>query len=102
MIAIFLLILSISLVSNWIVSHDAKTRHISTIEGTAYPLVAEASFRGTRYMRYELRIKKGRLTRKLFRFSSERSPRQFTEGRTYRIYYINFYPFDIILSAEEL
>lgn len=101
-IILFSIIVLINLLFTWHISQDAKKRHISTVEGVAQPLMAEAHYRGSSYMRYELRLKKGRLTRKLFRFPSERSVSHFTERKTYRIYYIGFYPFDIVLSAEEI
>lgn len=99
---LFLLILAVSyLYSSWI-GRDARARRIRTAQGTAHVLMKEASARRTtRYMRYELRIRQGVFS-KLFRFGNARSLEFFEHGKTYCVYYIDYSPFQIVLSAEKI
>jgi len=94
----FVLLLVVSLLS-LIIAADAKRRHISTAEGVAQVFIGQSYARGS-YMRYELTLKQGLFRTGFFRFMSETALRQFEAGKRYRVYYIKFYPFPILLSAE--
>lgn len=98
----FLVILGISYLYGFWIGRDARAKRIRVVNGIAYLLMDEARMRGgTRYMRYELRIKRG-MTRKLFRFGNARSLEFFEQGAAYRVYYIDYSPFQIVLSAEKI
>ncbi len=99
---LFLFILAVSFIYSWWIGRDARARRIRVAEGTAHVLMKVASARPTtRYMRYELRIKRGMIG-KLFRFGNARSIEFFEQGASYRVYYIDYYPFQIVLSAEKI
>ncbi len=102
MIGMFSLMLMISAASSVVVSRHARNRRISTTEGTASVYVGETYYRGGKYPRYELTLKKGMFRSRIFRFTSESAVRRFEAGKHYRVYYIKFYPLPIFLSAEEL
>ena len=78
-------------------SRDARDKRISVAEGEAHVLEKEARSRASNYMRYELR-----LGYRLFRFANHASIAHFEDGQSYRVYYIKFYPFPLMLSAEKL
>lgn len=78
-------------------SRDARDKRISVAEGKAHVLEKEARGRGSSYMRYELR-----LGNRLFRFANHASIAHFEDGKIYRVYYIKYYPFPLMLSAEEI
>lgn len=79
-------------------ARDARDKRISVAEGEAQVIEKEAHSRGAgTYMRYELR-----LNGRLFRFANHASIAHFEDGKRYRIYYVKFYPFPIMLSAEEI
>lgn len=99
---LFLFILAVSFIYSWWIGRDARARRIRIAEGTAHVLMKVAvARRTTHYMRYELRIGQSMLG-KLFRFGNARSLEFFEHGKTYRVYYINYYPFPIVLSAEKI
>jgi hypothetical protein len=64
-------------------------------EGEAQVLEKEARNRGSSYMRYELR-----LNNRLFRFANHASIAHFEDGQNYRVYYIKYYPFPLMLSRK--
>jgi hypothetical protein len=76
-------------------ARDARDKRISVVEGTAQVIEKEAKTRGSSYMRYELR-----LGNRLFRFANHTSIAHFEDGQSYRVYYIKYYPFPLMLSAE--
>jgi hypothetical protein len=77
-------------------ARDARDKRISVAEGEAYVTEKEAHTRGAgSYMRYELR-----LNGRLFRFANHESIAHFEGGKRYRVYYIKYYPFPLMLSAE--
>lgn len=76
-------------------SRDARDKRVTVAEGEAHVLEKEARTKGSSYMRYELR-----LGNRLFRFANHASIAHFEDGRSYRVYYIKFYPFPLMLSAE--
>lgn len=78
-------------------SRNARDKRISVAEGEAHVTEKEARVRGSSYMRYELR-----LNGRLFRFANHESIAHFEDGKHYRIYYIKYYPFPLMLSAERM
>ena len=80
-----------------IAARDARGKRISMAEGVAHILEKDARSRGSSYVRYELR-----LNGRLFRFANHASIAHFEDAKTYRVYYIKYYPFPLMLSAEEL
>lgn len=78
-------------------ARDARDKRISVAEGKAHVLEKEARTRQSHYMRYELR-----LNGRLFRFANHASIAHFEDGKSYRVYYIKYYPFPLMLSAEEV
>ena len=78
-------------------ARDARDKRISVAEGEAQVVEKEAHTRGLNTMRYELR-----LNNRLFRFANHASIAHFEDGKSYRVYYIKFYPFPLMLSAEEV
>jgi hypothetical protein len=94
-------ILTFSIIVNYVLGHDMRRRHIQIAEGAASIVVKQEYSKGT-YTRYELTLKKGLFRSQLFRFSSETALRQFQAGKHYRLYYMQYRPFPIVLSAEEL
>jgi len=78
-------------------ARDARDKRISVAEGEAHVIEKEARTRGSTYMRYELR-----LGNRLFRFANHASIAHFEDGKFYRVYYIKYYPFPLMLSAEEV
>ena len=78
-------------------ARDAHDKRISVAEGEAQVVEKEAHSRGSSYMRYELR-----LGNHLFRFANYASIAHFEDGKRYRVYYIKFYPFPLMLSAEDM
>ncbi len=76
-------------------ARDARDKRISVAEGKAQVLEKEAHSRGSSSMRYELR-----LNGRLFRFANHASIAHFEDGKSYRVYYIKYYPFPLMLSAE--
>lgn len=101
-IAIFLVVLvSISwVISKWI-SQDARNQRISAVEGVARLVVKSENIRYGRYTRYHVTLRRG-LLRTTFRFADPASIAHFTEGERYRVYYIKYYPFPLVLSAERV
>lgn len=100
-VALFLIIAMLGLfLFNRFISRDARLRRISTAEGIANTSQTAASSRGSSYMRYELALNKGAGKKKVFRFGNASSLARFESGKTYRVYYIKYYPFPLILSAE--
>jgi hypothetical protein len=79
-----------------------RNRRISSVEGRADLLSKEAYARGLRYMRYELRIRDGDITRKLFRLANQSSLDHFAADGSYRVYFIDYPQLPILLSAERL
>ncbi|MBL8132845.1 MAG: hypothetical protein JNL42_13380 [Anaerolineae bacterium] len=73
---------------------------ISRAEGVAETISQAAYARGMRYMRYELILRQGRRTVKLFRLSSPASLSHFQTSVRYRVYYVEFPQLPILLSAE--
>ncbi len=84
------------------ISRDARDKHISVAEGEAHVVERPANTRYERSMRYELVLRKGSLNKQQFRFANHVSVTHFEDGKSYRIYYIKYYPFPLMLSAEEL
>lgn len=78
-------------------ARDARDKRISVAEGEAHVIEKAAHSRGTSYMRYELR-----LGNRLFRFANHASIAHFEDGKAYRVYYIKYYPFPLMLSAETI
>jgi hypothetical protein len=76
-------------------ARDACDKRISVAEGVAHVTEKEVHSRGSSYMRYELR-----LNGRLFRFANHASIAHFEDGKRYRVYYIRYYPFPLMLSAE--
>ncbi len=77
-------------------ARDARDKRVSMAQGVAKVLEQEAQYRNrSPYMRYELR-----LNGRLFRFANHASIAHFEEGKTYRVYYIKYNPFPLMLSAE--
>ena len=76
-------------------ARDVRNKRISVAEGEAHVLEKEARTRQSHYMRYELR-----LNGRLFRFANHASIAHFEDGQHYRVYYIKYYPFPLMLSAE--
>ena len=76
-------------------ARDARDKRISVAEGKAQVLEKEARTKGSSYMRYELR-----LGGRLFRFANHNSIAHFVDSQHYRVYYIKYYPFPLMLSAE--
>jgi hypothetical protein len=91
------LIMLLSWIFTTINARDARNKRISVAEGEAQVIEQEARTRGSSYMRYELR-----LGNRLFRFANHASIAHFEDGKTYRVYYIKYYPFPLMLSAEEI
>ena len=96
--------LSIMMLGSWgiavINGRDARDKRISVAEGEAQVIEKEAHIRAAHYMRYELVLRKGALNKQLFRFANHASIAHFEDGKTYRVYYIKYYPFPLMLSAE--
>ncbi|MBI1279306.1 MAG: hypothetical protein GC179_14355 [Anaerolineaceae bacterium] len=78
-------------------ARDARDKRISVAEGKAKVIEDEVHYRSRHYMRYELK-----LGNRLFRFANHSSIAHFEDGQSYRVYYIKYYPFPLMLSAEEL
>lgn len=76
-------------------ARDARDKRISVAEGEAHVIEKEARVRASSYMRYELR-----LNGRLFRFANHDSIAHFEDGKRYRVHYIKYYPFPLMLSAE--
>lgn len=99
-------LLAIMMLGSWAISavnaRDARDKRISVAEGEAQVIEKEAYHRHTHYMRYELVLRKGALNKQLFRFANHASIAHFEDGKTYRVYYIKYYPFPLMLSAEQL
>ena len=92
-------VLGILVVIAWLFStinaRDARDKRISVAAGEAHVLEKVAHNRGSSYMRYELT-----LNGRLFRFANHASIAHFEDGKRYRLYYIKYYPFPLMLSAE--
>lgn len=88
-----------SMVFGFFVSADARRGKLSMIEGRAKPFIGEGYSKG-RYFRYELTIQHGLFRKRLFRFTNEAPVRAFQADRIYRVYYVKYYPLDVVLSAE--
>ncbi len=80
-------------------SRDARNKRISTAEGVAQVVVKPDNTRYARYMRYQVKLRRG-LFRTTFRFANAESIANFAAGERYRVYYIKYYPFPLVLSAE--
>ncbi len=78
-------------------ARDARDKRISMAQGEAHVIEKEARNRGSSYMRYELK-----LGNRLFRFANHASIAHFVDGQSYRVYYIKYYPFPLMLSAERV
>ncbi|MEP6987320.1 MAG: hypothetical protein ABI970_17075 [Chloroflexota bacterium] len=89
------ILMAISAVFTAVNARDARNKRISVAEGEAHVLEKEARTRQSHYMRYELR-----LNGRLFRFANHASIAHFEDGTSYRVYYIKYYPFPLMLSAE--
>jgi hypothetical protein len=101
-VAVMLLgILGVSLILGRGLNTDLRNRRVRVAEGTADVLTKQAYSKGMAYMRYELRLKRGRSTVKLFRLGNPSSLANFEVGQSYRVYYIEYYQLPIILSAEK-
>jgi hypothetical protein len=99
-----LLIFLFSLIAGldyWL-SRDIRQRRISMAEGIAQTAEREMSSRGFSYIEYQLRLKNGFGRGKYFRFANAASLAHFESGKSYRVYYVKFYPFPIVLSFETL
>lgn len=83
-------------------ARDARDKRISTVEGVVKLAERPFNTRYTRSMRYEVRLRKGMFGRHRFRFANRDALRYFEAGETYRLYYIKYYPFPIVLSAERV
>ncbi len=98
--------LALLMLMSWIFTtinaRDARNKRISVAEGEAQVIEQEARVRGSHYMRYELVLRKGALGKRFFRFANHASIAHFEVGKTYRVYYIKYYPFPLMLSAEEI
>lgn len=81
-------------------ARDARDKRISVAEGVAAVIVKPANTRYSSYLRYELVLRKGVLNKQLFRFANPQSIAHFEQGTRYRVYYIKYYPFPLMLSAE--
>jgi hypothetical protein len=90
-----LILISVALTA--INARDARDKRISVAEGEAQVIEKEARNKATTTMRYELR-----LNGRLFRFANHASIAHFEDGKSYRVYYVKFYPFPLMLSAEEM
>ncbi len=98
---VMMLVLLMVSVFTMIHSRDARDKRISVAEGKARVIERSANARYSRYMRYELVLQKGVLSKQRFRFANHASVANFEAGKTYRLYYIKYYPFPLLLSAEE-
>ena len=81
-------------------ARDARDKRISVAEGVAQVIEKSANSRYTRSMRYELVLSRGAFKKQLFRFANHESIAHFEQGTSYRVYYIKYYPFPLMLSAE--
>lgn len=95
-------ILGVSLFLGQGLNTDLRNRRLRAVEGIADVLIKQAYSRGTAYMRYELRLKRGGSTVKLFRLANPSSLAHFEAGQNYRVYYIAYYQMPIVLSAEKV
>lgn len=96
------LIMLLSWIFTTINARDARNKRISVAEGEAKVIEQEARVKGSHYMRYELILRQGAMRKQLFRFANHASIAHFEDGKTYRVYYIKYYPFPLMLSAEEV
>ena len=81
-------------------ARDARDKRITVAEGVAYVLEKEVRSKNSHYIRYELTLQKGVMNKQLFRFANHSSIAHFEDGKSYRVYYIKYYPFPLMLSAE--
>ncbi len=98
-VLLFLIFSLLRFLDYWLSRH-VRQRRISAAQGIAQPSETEMSSRGFTYIDYELRLKNGFGRGKHFRFANASSLAHFESGKNYRVYYIKFYPFPIVLSAE--
>jgi hypothetical protein len=106
MLGVFVLVFSLLLVFClpsfiWF-GRDVRREMISVIEGAADPQIGFTLSPGRRIPYYKLAIHAAQLQRRLFRFTTPRPVKAFQKGERYRVYYIKYYPLDIVLSAEKL
>jgi len=94
------LLLLISTVFGYANERDARDKRITVAEGVAHVLEKEVHSKNAHYIRYELTLQKGVMNKQLFRFANHESLAHFESGKTYRVYYIKYYPFPLMLSAE--
>jgi hypothetical protein len=90
-----------SAVINYTISGSVRAYHISEAEGRAHIINVTNEWR-KRYSRYELQLRRAGLNRSVFRFSTPDALRHFKDGHMYRVYYIEYYPAPVVLSAEEI
>jgi hypothetical protein len=98
-VGLFALLLTVSGAFTYIISLDAKRQRLTIAEGNVTVFNGVRWYRGTSYPTYELTLRQG-LGRTKFRFPNVSSLRYFESGKRYRLYYIKFYPFPLLLSAE--
>jgi hypothetical protein len=80
---------------------DVRRQRVSAFEGEAVVESKERRARYTRYMTHELTLR-GKLGKRTFYFPNQESLAHFENGKCYRVYYIRFTPFDIVLSMESV
>lgn len=100
--ALLAVLLAISGGVTWYSGRFARARRIRHIEGVVEPVMREARIRASTYMRYELLVSRGWGRRKRFRLGNQPSLNHFPHGQRMRVYYLPYYPFDVILSAEQV
>ncbi|MCK6578754.1 MAG: hypothetical protein L6Q98_11670 [Anaerolineae bacterium] len=99
---VMLALLGVSVALSAWFSRRLSRPKVSRAEGVAETISQAAYARGMRYMRYELILRQGRRTVKLFRLSSPASLSHFQTGVRYRVYYVDFPQLPILLSAEQV
>lgn len=90
-----------SAIMNYAVSGSARLYRVSEAQGRAHIISITNEWR-PRYSRYELHLRQHGLNRSIFRFGDPNALKYFKEGQAYRVYYVEYYPLPIVLSAEEI